>query len=461
MNINYKLNLQQTQKLMMTPELRQALKILQLSSLELGQYVNQILLENPLIEIKEEENSFRNEEKKDKEINWEKYIRDNREKRNYEVYSGMREVKEPMPLENLVVRDPNLQEYLFSQLGCLRLNKLEQRVGQYLVGNINSAGYLTVSVEQAVYDLQVSSKVIEKVLQHVQNFEPAGVGARDLRECLLIQLQQKNIYEEDLYELIDKHLENLGKGKYNKVAVAMNLSVIRVQELADIIKKLNPKPGSSFGTGESIRYIAPDIFVERVSGEYIIMLNERLLPRLTINQTYSSLYQRDEMVDEKTKNFVENKLNQALWVIRSIEQRQMTLYRIAEVLLKKQQQFFDKGIKHLRPLTLKQVAEELDIHESTVSRATTNKYMQTPHGIFELKFFFSTGYKTSAGHSASAESIKKMLQEIIEAEDPTKPFSDQALAEIMQKKGLDIARRTITKYRHELGILNRGQRRRY
>lgn len=446
---------------MMTPELKQALKILQLSSLELKEYVDQILLENPLIEIVEEENTGHSEERKDQEIDWEKYLRDNRENRNYEVYNGMREIKEDVSLENMIAHAPNLHEHLLSQLGCLRLNFLEQKVGQYLIGNINPLGYLTVSIEQVAHDLRVSGNIIEKVLQYIQNFEPAGVGARDLRECLKIQLKQQNVFNEDLEQLIDQHLENLGEGKYNKVAAAMNLSVQHVQELADIIKKLNPKPGASIGTDDSIRYISPDIFVERVGEEYVILLNERLTPRLTISQSYTSLYQREGVTDDKTKNYVESKLNQALWVIRSIEQRKMTIYRIAQVLLKKQREFFDKGIKYLQPLTLKQVANELDIHESTVSRATTNKYMQTPHGIFELKFFFCTGYKTKTGDSASAESIKKMLQEIVKKEDPSQPYSDQELAEIMQKKGFSIARRTITKYRHELGILNRGQRKRY
>ncbi|MGI6145074.1 MAG: RNA polymerase factor sigma-54 [Peptococcia bacterium] len=461
MNIHYGLNLQQSQKLMMTPELRQAIKILQLSAIELGQYVNQILLENPLMEVKEEADPFTTEQRKEKDINWENYLRDYRENRNYEGYTGMWEVKEEFPWENLIVHDVNLQEHLLSQLGCLPLTDLQQRVGQYLIGNINSTGYLTVTVEQAAYDLKVPKKLVEEVLQLVQSFEPAGVGARHLRECLLLQLKQQNLLNEEVKKLIEEYLDDLGAGKYQKVAAALNLSVIRIQELADLIKKLNPKPGASFASGERIRYIAPDIFIERVGGEYLILLNDRLLPRLTISKAYSSIYLREGAVDEKTKKFVENKLNQAMWVIQSINHRQRTLYRLAKILLKKQRQFFDKGIKYLQPLTLKQVAEELGVHESTVSRATTNKYMQTPHGLFELKFFFSSGYKMDTGRSTSVESIKKFLQEVIATEDPTRPYSDQALADLMEKKGLKIARRTITKYRNELGILNRGQRRRY
>ena len=458
MKLDFRLKLEQTQKLIMTPELRQALRILQLPSLDLTQYVNQILLENPLIEIKQEENSVSLEEKKDREVDWEEYFR---EAQNYGSYTGPREVKEEFPLENMVVRDLNLQDHLLSQLGFLDLDSLEQRVGRYLIGNINSAGYLTVTVEQSAHDLQVQEKQVEGVLQLIQNFEPAGIGARDLRECLLLQLKQKGILERELFELVEKHLEDLGAGKLNKVAVAMNLSILRIQELADFIKTLNPKPGASFGNGEEIRYIVPDIFVEFVAGDYVILVNDRLLPRLTINRAYSSVFRQEGIVDKKTKNYVENKLNQALWVIRSIEQRQMTLYRVAEVLLKRQRAFFEKGIKYLQPLTLKQVAEEMEVHESTVSRATTNKYIQTPYGIFELKFFFTTGFKMGMGKSASAESIKQLLQEIIKEEDSTQPYSDQKLAELLQERGIDIARRTISKYRQELGILNKGQRRRY
>lgn len=459
MNLDYGLKLKQSQKLLMTPELRQALKILQLSSLELEQYVNQILLENPLMEIKEGENNlFSAEEKKEREVNWEEYFRECQKQTHY---MSSREAKEEIPLENIVVHDLSLQEYLLSQLGCLRLNSLEQKIGRYLVGNINSAGYLTVTIDQSARDLQVGKKQVERILQLIQNFEPAGVGARDLRECLLLQLKQKNIKEPDLWALIENHLADLGAGKFTKVAGAMNLSVLRIQELADFIKTLNPKPGASFNNGEEIRYIVPDIFVERVGGEYMILVNDYLSPRLRINQTYRAVFRQEGKVDEKTKNFVENKLNQALWVMRSMEQRRRTLYRVAEVLLQKQREFFDKGVKYLQPLTLKQVAEEMEVHESTVSRATTNKYIQTPHGIFELKFFFTPGFKMKTGKSTSAESIKQLLQEIIEGEDPTQPYSDQKLVDILRERGISIARRTITKYRHELGILSKGQRQRY
>lgn len=451
MELDYGFKLQQKQKLMMTPELHQALQILQFSSIELAQYVNQILLENPLLEINDEE-------KKEEEIAWEDYFREIH-KEPYNMDSP--EVKEGFPLENIAVRNLNLQDYLLIQLGCLSLNALEQKIGHYLIGNINSAGYFTISVEQSAQDLQVPQEQVEKILQLIQNFEPAGVGARNLRECLLLQLKQKNMQEKELEQLIENHLEDLGTGKTMKVAEAMHLPVLRVQELADLIKTLNPKPGASFDHEEKIGYIIPDIFVERVQGEYVILLNNYSVPRLMINQAYHHFFREDGAVDKKTRSFVENKLKQALWVIHSMEQRQKTLYRIAEVLLQKQREFFDKGIKYLRPLTLQQVAEEMEVHESTVSRATMHKYMQTAHGLFELKFFFPFGLKMNTGKSLSTESIKQLLQEIIENEDVTAPYSDQKLAELLQAQGVCIARRTVTKYRQELGILSTAQRRRF
>lgn len=462
MSLGYDLKLEQSQKLIMTPELRQAIKVLQLSSLELVDYINEILVENPLIETKEGESILPSQEKKEVEIDWEEYLK---EKKDYLSDHVLREIKEETSFENMVTRDVQLQEYLLSQLGCLALNKLEQRIGRYLIGNINSNGYLVVSVEQAANDVQAAPKLVKKMLQLLQTFDPPGIGARDLRECLSLQLKQKNNADKDtitdLLELVKNHLEDLAAGKFNKVAAAMNLPIIRIQELADLLKTLNPKPGAAFSSGEETRYIVPDVFIECVEGEYMIRVNDSLVPRLTINKMYSSILNKPGNTDDQTKSFIENKLNQALWLIRSIEQRRMTIYRVTEALLEKQREFFVKGIKYLKPLTLKEIADKIDVHESTVSRATSNKYVQTPHGIFEFKFFFTPGLKTGKGGSTSSESIKQLLQEIIKKEDATKPYSDQSLANLLQERGIHIARRTVSKYREELGILSAGQRRRY
>lgn len=480
--IGYDFRLEQKQKLIMTPELRQAIQLLQFSSLELAEYVNQVMLENPLLESKEGENeeidSPKDTEANIKEselpedppgvpgekegIDWQEYLR---ESRRDELFSRHlpREEQDDFSLENIIPEETSLQQYLLFQLGCLHLNEREQEIGAYLIGNLDSAGYLGVSTAEIAHDLGVEEKLVEWVLHFIQSFDPPGIGARSLQECLLIQLAQKGLDDEDLRKLVATYLPELGQGKINKVAAALNLPVSRVQELADIIKQLDPKPGAAFSSGEKIRYIVPDVVIERVANEFVILVNDSLVPRLTINQTYSTILNRSGQlhVDQVTKNFVENKMNQALWLIRSIEQRRRTIYRVTEALLKKQKAFFQKGIRYLQPLTMREVAEEIGLHESTVSRAVSQKYVQTPHGIFEYKFFFTTGFSTANGDSASAESIKRLLTDLLKEEDPRKPYSDQKLAEMLQKQGIKIARRTVSKYREELGVLSAAQRRRY
>jgi RNA polymerase sigma-54 factor len=339
---------------------------------------------------------------------------------------------------------------------------VEKQLGRYLIGNINSAGYLTVTVEQSAHDLNVNIKQVEKVLNIIQNFDPAGIGARNLSECLILQLKQRMIFDEELQEIIENHLEDIGAGKLNKVASMMKQPVIRIQKLADIIKTLNPKPGASFNSGEEISYIVPDVTIELIDGEYIILVNDSQMPLLTINKTYSTILKKtSNSTDDDTVKFIENKLNQALWLIKSIEQRRTTIYNVTEALIKKQRDFFEKGAKYLKPLTLRQVAEEIGVHESTVSRATSNKYIQTPHGLFEFKYFFTPGLSTNTGTSTSTENIKQLIQEIIKGEDVTKPYSDQKIADMVMNRGISIARRSVSKYREELGILSTGQRRRY
>lgn len=457
MNLGYGLRLEQNQKLIMTPELRQAIKILQLSSLELAEYVNQAILENPLIEFKEEEPA-QPQEKQETEIDWSEYMR---EMRDVPDRSRFKEVKPEVTFENMVTKGISLHEYLLSQIGVLTLSPGNKKIAYYLIGNIDSTGYLAVTLEQCQKDLNVTKAEAEFVLDLIHNLDPAGIGARDLRECLLIQLNRKGLHNPDLHKLIDKHLINIGAGRLNRVAQDMNIPIGKVQELADIIKTLNPKPGASFGGSDSIRYIVPDVIVERIDGEYVILVNDNHTPRLTINKTYSSILNNIGKADDVTRSFVENKLNQAVWLIRSIEQRRTTIYQVTETLVKMQREFFDCGIKKLKPMILKQIAEQISVHESTVSRATSNKYIQTPHGIFEYKFFFTSGFNTIRGDCTSSESIKKLLQEIVQAEDARKPLSDQKVANLMKDKGIDIARRTVTKYREELNIPNTGQRRRY
>ena len=458
MDLGYNLRLEQQQRLIMTPELRQAIKILQLSSVELTDYVNEIILENPLIEVNEEAIDP-NLGKKESLLDWGEYLRGTRDlpERNLS-----KEVKAEFPFESLVSKGMDLHEYLFSQLGYLSLSKMQYKAARYLIGNLNSLGYLAVTLEQAANDLKIAYKKVEEALSIVQGFDPPGVGARSLSECILIQLKQKNINNQELYDIVNNHLENIASGRLNRVAQALEIPVARVQELADIIKSLNPKPGASFGNGSDTRYIVPDVTVERIDNEYIILINDNRVPNLTINNTYRAILDSSKGTDDTTRSFVENKLNQALWLMRSIEQRRMTIYQVTSALVDLQRPFFDYGMKYLKPLTLKQLADQINVHESTVSRATSNKYLQTPHGTFEYKFFFNPGLTTTdKGDNACSEIIKRTLQEIVKTEDTTKPYSDQKLADMMQERGVLIARRTVTKYREELGIPNTVYRRRY
>lgn len=461
MNLGFSLRLEQTQKLIMTPELRQAIMILQLSATELTDYITQVITENPLIEIQEPVPAPEEQVAKVQEVNWEDYMQKLQDLRDRAERNVTREVKQELAFENFLTRGISLEEHLFSQLGVIQLSKVQSRIAHYLIGNLDSAGYLTVNLEQAQVDLKVGKEQLEKVLLLIQNFDPPGIAARSLGECLTIQLKQQGANDPALYTLVDKYLEQIGAGRLNKVAQAMNLPISRIQELADIIKHLNPKPGASFSSGEEIRYIVPDVTVERIDGEFVIQVNDNNSPHLTINKTYSAILNKSSNADEQTKEFVEGKLNQAMWLIRSIEQRRMTIYQVTEALVKLQQAFFERGVKDLRPLTLKQIAEKVGVHESTVSRATSNKYIQTPHGIYEYRFFFSSGVSTTMGDSTSSESIKLLIHELVKKEETTKPLSDQKLADLLKERSITIARRTVTKYREEIGIPNAGQRRRY
>ncbi|MHB8061608.1 MAG: RNA polymerase factor sigma-54 [Ruminiclostridium sp.] len=456
MGLENQLQINQSQKIIITPKLSQALKVLQLSSMDLRDYVDEMIAENPLLEINNESVVESPTETRN-EIDWEEYSREIGESLEPRI---PKEQKEKLSYENITTMDASFYEYLLSQLGVLKLKVEDFRIARYLIGNIDSCGYLTVSAQQAQADLNVAAVKIKEMISIVQSLDPPGIGANNVKECLLIQLAHKGMCDEVLCNLVENHLENISEGRFSRIARSLNISVTRVQELADLIKSLNPKPGASFGSDQT-RYIVPDVVIERVEGEYSIYLNDKQVPHLTINDTYRSLLKSNKSVDNDTKCYVENKLNQALWLIQSIEQRLLTIFRVATALVEFQREFFDYGVKYIKPLNLKQIATEIGMHESTVSRATTNKYIQTPQGVFEFKFFFNTGINTERGGNESSVNIKRLLKDMVKGEDATKPFSDQKLADIFKSRGVDIARRTISKYRDELGIPSTGNRKRY
>ncbi|MEN6349171.1 MAG: RNA polymerase factor sigma-54 [Syntrophomonas sp.] len=453
-------SLQQQQKLLMTPELRQAIAILQMSTLELSEYIQKELAENPFLEEKEPEEpvDYEKENEKDnsKLEDWLEYYNDR------DIGLTQREKDEDKSFENFLTRRPSLYEHLEFQLHLTSKNEEDMIIGSYLIGSIDNNGYLCIDLKEVAAKLRVSLKRVEETLDIIQSFHPHGVGARDLPECLLLQLRHYGKESFLARKIIEQHLNDLAKGKLNKIAQILSVSVNQVQEVCDLIKSLDPRPGLQYSNANEIKYIIPDVFVEKVEGEYIVIVNDSHFPRLIINRAYESILRSPESFPQDTKKYLEEKMGSAIWLIRSIEQRRMTLYKVARCIVDIQIDFLNRGVEYLKPLNLRRVAGFVEVHESTVSRATTNKYIQTPQGLFEMKYFFGTGVGSSYGsEKVSSKSIKHKLEDIIAAEDSGHPLSDEGIADLLKKKGIRISRRTVTKYRQELGIPSAMSRRRY
>jgi len=464
--LGYGLSLEQTQKLIMTPELRQAITILQLSALDLSTYVEEQLLENPLLENLEESTEIKGEVEPpvaevspadDKwEVDWQDYFHDQDENR---VRPERVITEDKQRFDPFITAAPTLLEHLLEQLHVQKLTA-SLDVAEYIVGNLNDKGYLTLSLEDIAREMNVPLAKVEEALTAVQSLDPLGVGARNLEECLYLQLPLLPDYPPELPEFL-KHLEDLASGRLQRIAHSLKISLTRVQELADLVRKLDPKPGLRFSGPGEVRYIVPDVVIEEIEGEFIILVNDITVPRLGVNKTYRDALSQDEGTD--TRKFVEQKLNAAAWLIRSIEQRRLTLYKVANAIVKWQTDFLRNGIRHLRPLTLRDIAEEIGVHESTVSRATAHKYVQTPRGIFEFKFFFANSMGRGHQHDSgvTTDVIKVVLRDIIASENPRSPYSDQKLADLLKARGMEISRRTVAKYRDELGIPSTSVRKRY
>ena len=453
MKLGYELTIEQTQKLSMTPELIQAIQILQFSNQELTDYVQNELLENPVLEAEKtyeaqevdirekireadyEEESFRQ---------WE-YSPDNDEDYTYEQY---------------VSEEETLTDYLLMQLQFSRLRDTKAAIGRYIIEAIDDNGYLTVSVQEISEALHVSVETVEETLNFIQTFDPTGVAARNLRECMIIQLAAKGLLTDEIEYIIENLLEELADNKISYIAKKMGMKNQEIQQIADLIRSLEPKPGRMFSSGETVRYVVPDIFVEKVNGEYVVTNNDTSMPKLMVSSYYNKLSAEADK-DEELSKYLNDRFNAAVWLIKSIEQRKHTIFNVASAVVRYQQDFFDKGEKYLKTLTLKQIAEEVGVHESTVSRSINGKYMQSPRGVFELKYFFSSGVSGSDGTGVSSNSIKSIIREIISGEDPKKPYSDQDMVEILKQKNIDISRRTVAKYREGMNILSSSKRRRF
>jgi RNA polymerase sigma-54 factor len=490
MGLEIKQTLKLTQQLVMTPQLQQAIKLLQLSRLELAETINQELLENPLLEVAEEGpeeeptageaetgaeasgdgedpeallseeaaaglEEVRVAEEAKEEFDWENYLGEyssapaSREGSSYEE-------RDLPSYEATLTRAPSLREHLLWQLRLSSLDDRQRNIGALIIGNLDADGYLKASLEDIAAAAEATPEEVEAVLKEVQQFDPVGVAARDLRECLLIQAAERYPDHQLVHRILADHLGDLERRRYQQVAKKLGVSIEQVAEALELIQKLEPKPGRSISEEEP-QYITPDIYVYKVDGEYVIVLNEDGLPKLKVNNFYKEALAQG--ASPEAREYVQNKLRSALWLIRSIHQRQRTIYKVTESIVKNQREFLDKGIAYLKPMVLRDVAEDVGMHESTISRVTTNKYVHTPQGVFELKFFFNSGINRVHGGAVASEAVKERIRQIIAAEDPARPLSDQAIADRLKAEGIDIARRTVAKYREMLGILPSSRRR--
>lgn len=452
MRMNFDLSMQQTQKLIMTQQLQMAIKILQLPSLELNEYIQNELVENPVLESANNEKPY--EETK---IDWKEFVKSYEYKDNDENFNDEDENISPL---NFIASVTTLRDHLLFQLHLTVYNKYDTLIGEYLIDNIDSAGYLRININDTAVRFKTSEDRVLNVLKVIQTFDPPGVGARDLKECLLIQLKEQGMLSDLLEKVINNYLNEIGENKYNVIAKEISITPKEAQAIGDVIKSLEPKPGRGFADSNDIKYVVPDVTVEKVDGEYVVTVNDRITPRLTINAYYRSIL-RDSTKDEKAQEYVKKKLDTAMWLIKSIEQRKTTIYNVVSSIVSFQTEFLDRGLEYLKPLTLKEVAEDIGVHESTVSRAINGKYVQTPRGLYNLKFFFTRGLDAVQGDNVSSESIKKIIKDIIDKEDVKKPLSDQKITDMLNSDGINISRRTVAKYREEMGIASTSKRKRY
>ena len=433
MKIGFNLNLEQKQQLIMTPKLQTAIKILQYNHLELNEYIKKEVEENPLLEIIDsiKETDY-------KEASYESNINYDSSDRNSSNY------------ENYLPSSLSLYEFLERQLyQVLSASQLE--IGKYIVGNLDNHGFLQLPLREIADKFDISTKIVESVLKKIQCLEPVGIGARNIQESLLIQLANLDLDTSIAEKIIRNHLSELIDKDYDRIARKMQVKRDKLNGAINLIRTLNPYPVTEFF--EDTKYIFPDIIIKKINGKFVVVSNERNSCSLKINSHYYQMLKNQ--IDSETSNYLEEKYNAALWLIKSIEQRRMTIFRIAHSLIKKQKDFFNKGIKYMIPMTMSEIADEIKMHESTISRATTGKYVQTPHGLFEFKFFFSSGIK-----NISSVSIKAIISEYIMNEDYSSPLSDSALKEILKKeRNIDLSRRTIAKYRKQLNILSYQKRR--
>ncbi len=459
MEMKFKLQMGMKQQLVMTPRLQQALKLLQLPTLELEMALKDELQSNPLLEIEEEEEidpqtrEGSQEESAGAADNWDDIFNDGIEMQ----YEQQEEISDDEFVEKVPIYRQDSGDNLLQQLRMITKDAQLLEIGEYLIGSLDDRGFLTIEMGELQNVFSVDEARAQEALKLVQSLDPAGIGARDLPECLLIQLRARKMEDSLTAVLIRDHFKALVQRKYQAIARKLKISVEDVQEATKVIGELDPKPGLELST-EDPRYVTPDLLVEEVEGDYVVALNDRYLPRLRISQAYK---EGSADRDKRTKEFLQGKLSQAQWLIKTVEQRRSTMVKVMNAIVEEQKEFFDRGPQALNPLTLQQVATKIGMHESTVSRVTSNKWVQTPRGTFPLKYFFSSSLSTAGGEEVSAKAAKDRIREIVSKEDDKRPYSDQKIADMLKDEGLVIARRTVAKYREQLGILPARMRKEY
>ena len=475
------------QELKINPRLYQAMDLLYMPLLDLQQHLKQELLNNPFLDLVEAEEDDEEEQveaeaspetpeekERGEEIDWEEILLD-----GFDTAGGRREEHEEREYyEPVTVATRDLSDHLRDQVNLLELSPREALLADEFLGNINDDGYIATPVPEIIESVnELITQAAESedrdfadlplytleegevMLKKVQDLDPPGVGARDLRECLMLQLEEAGLSQSVPYRLVRDCFEELIAHRWSEISKRFGISAGDVQKAADEIAKLDPKPGLRFRSGDE-NYIIPDLIVDKIDGQYHVFLNDANLPRLRLSKAYQEIARDKKKFDGENKEFISNKLNSANWMIQAIEQRRQTMLKVMNYIVDRQRDFFEKGVQYLKPLTLREVAEVINMHESTVSRVTNEKFVQTPRGVLPLKFFFSSGLATAEGDDVSARGIKAQLQKLVQEEDPRHPLTDQAIVNILRESGVQIARRTVAKYRDQLGVLSARMRKR-
>jgi RNA polymerase sigma-54 factor len=486
------------QEMKINPRLYQAMELLYMPLLDLQQHLKQEMAENPFLEMAEadvQEEEQLDEEGKDdpaEEIDWEEILLD-----GFDAGGRKQQFEQKEYFQPTAVETTDLEDFLVEQLNYQNLSEREIRLGEEIVGNISDDGALSCTLEEvlegvnswldeiravaqerwekadfddddereaeraemAILFQSYEMYEAEEILVVIQTFDPPGVGARDLRESILIQLDRKEMSDSLSAALVEEHFNDLINHRWAEIAKARGISPLEVQDAADEIAKLDPKPGLKHSSDPE-RYVIPDLIIEKIDGEYMVFANDTSLPRLRLSRAYREVAREKGKFTGENKEFISSKLNSANWMIQAIEQRRQTMLKVMGFIVDRQRAFFEKGVQHLRPLTLREVAEHIEMHESTVSRVTNDKFVQTPRGVFSLKFFFSSGLSTTSGEDISARGVKAKIQTLVDEEDQKRPLTDQAIVNLLKAEGVNIARRTVAKYRDQLGILPARMRKR-